>query len=186
MQGINLKVPTAHGILQTLEHKGYIIRVDKTKYSLGIKCLRLGKNFEVGSVEYNKIHNLLENLVSEVGETCYFEFKIGDYNYLYDNVESKELLRVALIDEKYQKLPYESAVNKLYRSEFTDSQDYVLDIELLYPGLTCMCIPFKNNGKIVASILFTGVSSRFNNNVIVKAYESFKRIMTESGLEKHI
>lgn len=158
-------VKSAHGLLQTLEHRGYITRVGKTQYSLGINCLKLGLLYGYNSNEHELIHNLLCELVDEVDETCYFELKIGEYNYFYDVVLSTQPLKVVPDDDKYIKLPDNSAVNRLYNSENKEIK-YVADMEGVAEGLNCMAIPYKTDGKMTACITFNGPSYRFTKEKI--------------------
>lgn len=187
-EDLGLKPPTAHALIQTLEHRGYVTRVEKTHYSLGVNCLKLGLLYENSSDEKKQIHKLLTEMVSEVGETCYFEFKIGSYNYFYDVILSSQTLKVVPdYDKDYIKLPENSAVNKLYDSYSSgENIKYATDLEHVEEGLHCMAIPFKTDGEITATIAFTGPSNRFTEEKMEEAYGIFLNVMRENNLEDRI
>lgn len=182
---LDLKAPTAHALLQTLEHKSYIQRVGKTKYSLGISSLKLGLMYDLGEETTKSIHNLLTDLVNIVDETCYFEIKIGNLNYFYDTVLSSQSLRVVPIESHFNELSDITAVCKAYKN-CNESIKYETDLEQVQPGLNCMAIPYKNNNTIVATIVFTGPSFRFTLEKMEKAYEAFLSVMNKYQMSEHI
>jgi DNA-binding IclR family transcriptional regulator len=182
---LDLKPPTAHGLIQSLKHRGYITKVGKTHYGLGINCLKMGLLYGNSSDSHNIIHNLLCELVDEIDETCYFELKIGEYNYIYDIVLSTQPLKVVPDDEKYIKFTENSAINMLYNTKDKEVK-YVIDIEGVEKGLNCMAIPYKINGKMAACIVFTAPSYRFTKGKMKDAYDKFLDIMKKNKLEEHI
>ena len=82
-----LKTTTAYGILQTMEHIGYVTRTrGGLEYTLGLNALKLGLSFLDGAGMVSTIHQLLEELVRSVDETAYFEVKVGSRYYYLDVV----------------------------------------------------------------------------------------------------
>ena len=182
---LDLKAPTAHALLQTLEHKSYIQRVGKTQYSLGLSSLKIGLMHDLGEDRTKSIHTILTELVQIVDETCYFEMKIGDLNYFYDTVLSSQPLRVVPLESHYDKQSEISAVNKAYRN-CNDEIKYETDIEQVQAGLNCMAIPYRNGDEIVATIAFTGPSFRFTKEKMERAYEAFLTVMEKHNMSEHI
>ncbi|CUH94732.1 hypothetical protein P22_0798 [Propionispora sp. 2/2-37] len=93
---LELKLPTLHGILATLEHWN-IINKQENKYTLGGKLFELGKIFEAGLSIQKLLHPYLEQLAAEFGETIYLAIP-SNHRLLYiDEVVSKHPLRLTSI-----------------------------------------------------------------------------------------
>lgn len=94
--GLELKLPTLHGILATLEHWNLISK-QENKYALGGKLFELGKIFEDGLSIQKILHPYLEQLAAEFGETIYLAVP-SNHKLLYiDEVASKHPLRLTSI-----------------------------------------------------------------------------------------
>ena len=184
-EALSLKAPTAHALMQTLEHRGYIQRVGKTQYSLGINSLKLGLMYEWEEDTNKRINTLLKNLVDLIDETAYFEFKIGELHYYYDIVLSTQPLKVVFNDSPYVTLSEFSAVNKVYNSKDKNLK-YAKDLEFVEKGLNCMAIPFRTEGDIAATIAFTGPACRFTEEKMKEAYEIYLDVMKKNNFEAHI
>jgi DNA-binding IclR family transcriptional regulator len=184
-EALSLKAPTAHALMKTLEHRGYIQRVGKTQYSLGLNSLKLGLLYEWEEDSNKSIHRLLQNLVEVIDETAYFEFKIGDLHYFYDTVLSTQPLKVVLEESHYVTLEAHSAVNKVYLNK-DETLRYEIDLEGSEDGLNCMAIPFRTDGIITATIAFTGPSFRFTKEKMEVAYQTFLVMMEKSNFKEHI
>lgn len=185
-EALQLKTTTTFGILQTLEHTGYIARTDGgLKYSLGLNCLRLGLSFKNNIGINNDIHELLVALVKEVNETAYFELKIGDRYYYLDVVVSTQSLKVVPDDDDYINLPENSAVAKVFKN-ITDGFTYATDLEEVEEGLNCFAVPFRSGGSLIGCVVITGPSYRFNKERIEYAYQVYLEIMNRLGLNCHI
>lgn len=185
-EALELKTSTTFGILQTLEHTGYIARTDGgLKYSLGLNCLRLGLSFKNNIGINNDIHQLLVELVKEVNETTYFELKIGDRYYYLDVVVSTQSLKVVPDDDDYIDLPENSAVAKVFKN-ITDNFTYATDLEEVEEGLNCFAVPFRSGGTLIGCVVITGPSYRFNEERIEYAYQVYLEIMNRLGLNCHI
>jgi DNA-binding IclR family transcriptional regulator len=184
-ESLSLKAPTAYALMQTLEHRGYIQRVGKTQYSLGLNSLKLGILFEWEENSIKSIHGLLQSLVDVIDETAYFEFKIGDLHYFYDTVSSTQPLKVVLEESHYVKLDENSAVNKVYLNH-DENLRYETDLECVEEGLNCMAIPFRTDGDITATVAFTGPACRFKEEKMEAAYQNFLIIMEKNNFKEHI
>lgn len=183
---IELKTSTTFGILQTLEHTGYIARTNGgLEYCLGLKCLSLGLSIKNKVGLNNEIHELLVALVNEVNETAYFELKIGDRYYYLDCVVSTQSLKVIPDNDDYIDLPENSAVAKVFNN-ITDDFTYATDLEEVEKGLNCFAVPYRTGSILIGCVVITGPSYRFNEKRIEYAYQVYLEIMKRIGLKCHI
>lgn len=185
-QGVSLKTTTTFGILQTLEHTGYIVRANGgLEYTLGLNCLKLGLSFQKKSVIHQSIHSLLETLVAEINETAYFEIKIDNRYYYLDVVVSTQSLKVVPDSEDYIDLPENSAIAKVYNG-ISDTFTYATDLEEVEEGLNCFAVPFRTGDELIGCIVMTGPSYRFNKEKIELTYHTYLEIMNRLDLTAHI
>jgi len=181
-----LKTSTAFRIIQTLEHTGQLTRTDTgLAYSLGFNSLKYGLSCLDGSIISDKAHELLVRLAEEIGETAYFELKVGARYYYLDYVVSPHSLKVVPDENRFIDLPDNSAVSKVYNN-YSDDFTYATDLEEVDEGLNCFAVPYKIEGKIAACVALTGPSYRFTKEKMEVAYEVYRNIMTELALEKHL
>ena len=168
-----LKTSTAFGLLQTLEHTGYLARGEnEMDYCLGLNSLKLGLCFGQNSGLAPLIHTLLTELTREIDETSYFEIKIGKRYYYYDVVISSQPLKVVPSDDKYIDLPENSAVAKVYRG-LPRGVRYATDLEDVEPGLNCFAVPFYAGGSMAGCVALTGPSCRFSKARMERAYHVY-------------
>lgn len=185
-KAISLKNSTTFGILQTLEHLGYIIRTNGgLEYSIGLYCLKLGLLFQQQSNLHGTIHELLKALVSEINETAYFEIKIGNKYYYLDVVVSNQSLKVVPDNENFIDLPEQSAIAKVF-SNIHEDFTYATDLEEVEAGLNCLAIPYRTGNNLIGCVVVTGPSSRFNEEKIKNAYEVYLDIIKQMGLTSNI
>lgn len=183
---ISLKSSTTFGILQTLEHLGYIIRTNGgLEYSLGLFSLKLGLSFQKDVSLHGTIHELLKALVSEINETAYFEIKIGDKYYYLDVVVSNQSLKVVPDSENFIDLPEQSAIAKVF-SNINEGFTYATDLEEVEEGLNCLAIPYRTGDNLIGCVVVTGPSNRFNEEKIKNAYEIYLDKIKQMGLTSHI
>ncbi len=181
-----LNKSTAFGLIRTLEHGGYVSRINNgLDYCLGLNCLKLGICYNLETKSKEKIHHLLERLVEETGETAYFEIKAQSKFYYYDMVASKFALKVVPDNDKFVSLPDNSAVAKVYRN-YRDKIKYETDLEEIEKGLNCFATPFMAGDEILGCIAITGPSNRFTSTDIEKTYEIYCKIMNELDLLEHV
>lgn len=183
---VGLKTSTAFGLLQTLEHTGYLARDrNDMEYCLGLNSLKLGLCFNQNSGFAECIHTLLCELVKEIDETAYFEIKIGKRYYYCDVVLSTQPLKVVPNDDQYIDLPDKSAVAKIYRG-WSDGMRYATDLEEVEQGLNCFAVPFKSGDSIVGCVALSGPSYRFTAEKMEQAYAAYCNIIKKLNLESHI
>lgn len=172
-EAMQLKVTTTFGILQTLEHMGFLARSEnEMEYCLGMNCLKMGLCFEQKSGMYSVVHTFLTALVGEIDETAYFEVKIGARYYYYDVVLSGQPLKVVPEEDRFIDLPENSAVAKVYRGE-TDGKGYAMDLEEVEQGLNCFAAPYYSGDVMVGCVAMTGPSYRFTKEKMQDAYRKY-------------
>lgn len=178
-----LKTSTTFGLLQTLEHMGYLSRGENDmEYCLGLNSLKLGLCFSQNSGLAGSIHTLLTELVQIIDETAYFEIKIGKQYYYYDVVLSTQPLKVVPNDDRFIDLPDHSAVAKVYRG-LPEGRRYATDLEEVEQGLNCFAAPFRSGGSIVGCVALTGPSYRFTAKKMEQTYTAYCSILKKLGLE---
>jgi len=177
-----LKTSTAFGLLQTLEHAGYIARTNKgLDYCLGLNSLKLGLCYSRESGLSEKIHQLLCGLVDAVDETAYFEIGIGKRYYYYDVVLSTRPLKVVPDNDLFINLPEQSAVTKVF-SRFAEGIRYATDIEEVEKGLNCFAVPFRSGDTLIGCVALSGPSNRFTREKMETAYQAYLDIMKKLDL----
>jgi DNA-binding IclR family transcriptional regulator len=181
-----LKTSTAFGILQTLEYEGQVSRTNNgLDYTLGLNSLKLGLSYLNSSGISNKIHVLLQKLVTIVDETVYFALQVGDRYYYLDYILSSQPLKVVPEEGQFIDLSSKTAVAQVFLPENSDSK-YSVDFEYVYTGMNCVAIPYRNKGKIVGCVAFSGPSNRFTETKIKEAYECYIKVVKDMGLDMHI
>lgn len=94
-QKLNLSKSTVHGIIKTLEHRGYLQQnPDDLKYRLGIKLFELG-NFIGNNLDIRKIARpIIRNLVDELNETVHLVMLQRDEVIYIEKVEGPRALTI--------------------------------------------------------------------------------------------
>jgi len=180
---LGLNTSTAFGILQTLEHTGFISRnTAGLKYCLGIRSLKLGLCYNFDNSLSKNIHDVLSELAASVGETCYFEIRIGSKYYYYDVVLAANPLKVVPDSKGFIDLPDNSAVSKVYNT-YRTGQQYATDLEEVMEGLNCFAAPVMSYGDILGCIAVSGPSSRFTKEAADSCFSVYCDIMKAHGLE---
>src|SRR3954462_1236114 len=92
---LNLSKSTVHGIIKTLEHRGYLEQnSDNLKYRLGIKLFELGnyvgKNLDIGRVA----RPIIKDLVEELNETVHLVTLQRDELIYIEKVEGPSALTI--------------------------------------------------------------------------------------------
>jgi DNA-binding IclR family transcriptional regulator len=180
-EAMGLKVTTTFGLLQTIEHMGYISRGENDmEYCLGMNSLKAGLCFEKKSGMSGVIHKLLTELVEAIDETAYFEIRVGEKYYYYDVVISKQPLKVVPDQDRFIELPKAAAVCKVY--ENCMEHGYATDFEEVEKGLNCFAVPFYSGDSMVGCVALTGPSNRFTKERMDTTYETYCEIMTKLNL----
>ncbi|AZV45236.1 IclR family transcriptional regulator [Peribacillus asahii] len=94
-QKLNLSKSTVHGIIKTLEHRGYLQQnPDDLKYKLGIKLFELG-NFVGEQLDIGKVARpIIGNLVDELNETVHLVIRQQDEVIYIEKVEGARALTI--------------------------------------------------------------------------------------------
>ncbi|WP_078409009.1 IclR family transcriptional regulator [Priestia abyssalis] len=94
-QKLNLSKSTVHGIIKTLEHRGYLQQnPDDLKYKLGIKLFELG-NFVGNHLDIGKIAKpIIRNLVDELNETVHLVMLQRDEVIYIEKMEGPRALTI--------------------------------------------------------------------------------------------
>lgn len=178
-----LKTTTAFGLLQTLEHMGYVARSIKgMEYCLGLNAFKLGLCYNQSSGLGAKIHELLSELVRAVDETAYFEIRIGQRYYYYDVVLSTQPLKVVPDHDAFISLPAESAVAKIFDGH-QDGLRYAMDLEEVEAGLHCFAVPFYAGDSMIGCVALSGPSYRFTKEKMESVYGIYCDILQKLQLE---
>ena len=177
-----LKTSTTFGLLQTLEHCGYLCRGHSDmEYNLGLASLKLGLCYGHSSGMAEKIHALLLELVKDIDETAYFEVRIGKRYYYYDVVLSTQPLKVVPDVGQFISLPDNSAVTKAYTN--TDPKfTYATDLEGVENGLNCFAAPFYCNGTLLGCVALSGPSYRFTAAKMKLTWKTYQTMLKKLGL----
>jgi DNA-binding IclR family transcriptional regulator len=182
-EAAGLKTSTTFGLLQTLEHCGYLARGrGDMEYSLGLASLKLGLCYSRSSGMAEKIHALLAALVKEVDETAYFEIRIGARYYYYDVVLSTQPLKVVPDENHFIDLPENSAVTKAYVHHSEQNFRYATDLEGVEAGLNCFAAPFYSGGTLLGCVALSGPSCRFSAARMEHAWNVYQKTLRELGL----
>lgn len=185
-EATGLKTTTTFGILQTLEYVGQVARANNgLNYTLGLNTLKLGISYLNDSGIDDKIHLLLQKIVTAVDETSYFVLKIGKRYYYLDYILSSQPLKVVPDEGKFIDLPPNSAIGRIFYSQDPELK-YSTDLEEVYQGTNCFAVPYKIGGKISACIAISGPSNRFTPDKMEEAFVSYQKIMEELCLETHL
>ncbi len=181
-ESAGLKTSTTFGLLQTLEHCGYLSRGrGDMEYNLGLASLKLGLCYNRSSGMAEKIHALLTELVKEIDETAYFEIRIGERYYYYDVVLSTQPLKVVPDEDQFINLPEHSAVTKAYTS--TDPAfRYAVDLEGVQEGLNCFAAPFYYSGTLLGCVALSGPSYRFTAAKMEHTWHFYQTTLKKLGL----
>ncbi|MGL6016092.1 MAG: IclR family transcriptional regulator [Selenomonadaceae bacterium] len=178
-----LKTSTTFGLLQTLEHCGYLARGrGDMEYNLGLASLKLGLCYNRTNRLAEKIHSLLTELVQESNETAYFEIKIGRRYYYYDVVLSNQPLKVVPDDDQFIDLPDNSAVAKVYQNE-DPAFRYAVDLEEVERGLNCFAVPFYSGSSMIGCVALTGPSYRFTEEKMERVFTVYENALKKLNLE---
>ena len=131
---LGLPQATAFRLCQLLENERYVVReAGGRRYAVGVRLLRLGLSIVSGSGPTTARHNILAELVSEIGETCNLTALVGTDVLYLDRVEAQWPLRVIL--EPGSRVPLHcTASGKLLLSAMpAETRDQILAFLTLTP-----------------------------------------------------
>lgn len=182
-----LKKSTVFGIVQTLEHEGYLNKsTDGFYYSLGLSALKMGLAYMKDTDIDATVHQLLKRLVDEIDETAYFVMKVGSKYHYLDYVLSSQPLKVVPGEGKFIEMPDHSAVGQVFLNYEKDDFEFAKDLEGIFEGTNCFAAPYVNGDKAVGCVVLTGPSYRYTEAKMEETMEVFRSVMVEMGLEDHL
>lgn len=186
---LGLHKSTLHGLLNTLAAMGYISR-HGTRYALGLRLREIAQPLaDADAALRTTFAPALRSLAERSGETCYLAVPCGTREYLYiDAVEGHGSLRVASPRGRREGLTT-SAIGKVFLAHDLElvrslrrgglipaqleselktiaEQGYALDLEEAEPGLNCLALPLRRQGRVVAALGAAGPSQRLRKSVL--------------------
>lgn len=181
--GTQLDKGTVHGLLNTMASLGYVARRG-IGYALGLRLRDLAQPLLDSDSELRQLFApALHDLALRSGETCYLALPCGTREYLcVDVVNCQNVIGAAVSKGCRQSLTH-SAIGRVFlahdpslvrslRREGTMTpsleaildeildQGFALDIEEAEPGLHCMAVPLRQQGRVVAALGVAGPAQR--------------------------
>ncbi|MEC5318157.1 IclR family transcriptional regulator [Brenneria populi subsp. brevivirga] len=172
---------TLHGLLNTLSAMGYVSRRD-TRYALGLRLREIAQPLaDADAALRAAFAGVLRALAERSGETCYLAVPCGTREYLYiDALEGSGTLCVPSPRGRREGLTT-SAIGKIFLAydpelarslrraglvpsalekelKTIQTQGYALDLEEAEPGLNCLALPLRQQGRVAAAVGVAGPS----------------------------
>ncbi|MBE5868413.1 MAG: IclR family transcriptional regulator [Lachnospiraceae bacterium] len=145
-----LQIPksTLVPILQTLCGYRYLTQDDMGRYQPGTALFSLGSAFSGNFPTLNFVHQQLEQLVEELGETCYFGALEDGYVLYLDKVDSRQPLR--MLTSIGRRMPaYATSIGKALLSDMVEKE-----LQSLYPeGLKALTAHTITDVEVLAKQL---------------------------------
>lgn len=180
---LKLHKSTLHGLLNTLATMGYISRRG-TRYALGLRLREIAQPLaDADAALRTAFGPALRSFAERSGETCYLAVPCGTREYLYiDAVEGRGSLRVGNPRGRREGLTT-SAIGRVFLAhdlelvrslrraglvspelerelKLVAEQGHALDLEEAEPGLNCLALPLRRQGRVVAALGVAGPSQR--------------------------
>ncbi|MET9292564.1 IclR family transcriptional regulator [Streptomyces sp. NPDC003077] len=198
---------TAHNLLATLESCGYL-----TQHSHGGRYFVTERVAEIarGAVGNDEalraqVRPVLEELSSLSGETCYLAAPaLRDYVYL-DAVESSQPLKLAVPVGGREPF-FDTAIGHVLLAfctgaaqaahkespakweqwqdqvEIIRERQYALDLENFQPGLCCVAVPVRRQGRVQAALGISGPAARLPRQRLNDLATTALRVLAGAGL----
>ncbi|MDT3720676.1 IclR family transcriptional regulator [Pseudomonas oryzihabitans] len=186
---LGLNKSTLHGLLNTLAAMGYVSR-HGTRYALGLRLREVAQPLaDADATLRMAFAPALAELARRSGETCYLAVPCGTREYLYiDAVEGNGSLRVASPRGRREGLTT-SAIGKVFLAhdpglvrslrragllptalekelQTINAAGYALDLGEAEPGLNCLALPLRREGRVVAALGVAGPAHRLRKSVL--------------------
>lgn len=187
---------TVHGLLNTMVSMGYVAR-HGADYALGLRLRDLAQPLINADAELRQMFApALHDLAERSGETCYLAVPCGTREYLCVDVVNCRSALCATVPRGCRQALTTSAIGRVFLAHDPDlvrslrrsdavppaleaelenivEQGYALDIEEAEPGLHCMAVPLRQQGRVVAALGVAGPALRL-------PVEGLKRLAAES------
>ncbi|RQW19472.1 IclR family transcriptional regulator [Rhodobacteraceae bacterium CH30] len=182
---LSLNKSTLHGLLNTLSVLGYVTREDKA-YALGLRLREIAQPLNDLDAHLRKVFlPALHRMADISNETVYLTVPCGTREYLYlDVIDGGRSIHFGSPRGRREGLTT-SAIGKLllaFDNDLTRSlrkasqldavleleletirhQGYALDLEEAEPGLSCVALPLRLRGRVVAALAVSGASARLS------------------------
>ncbi|EJN26117.1 transcriptional regulator [Pseudomonas sp. GM78] len=183
VDGLGLHKSTLHGLLNTLAALGYVSR-QGASYALGLRLREIAQPLnDADAVIKGAFAPALSALAELTGENCYLAVPCGTRKYVYIDVLEHGDRGLAKAARGKREGLTTSAIGKIFLALDRDlarslrkaglltpdleqdlglivEQGYALDLEQAEPGLNCMALPLRKQGRLVASLSVAGPVSR--------------------------
>ncbi|MFT8717802.1 IclR family transcriptional regulator [Acetobacter sp.] len=184
---------TAHNLLQTLDHLGYVRRRSgDTRYYLGSSILNLARIAGNDSATRAKLRPTMEAIARRTGHTAWLAVPAGDEVAYLDIVDFRHpeatsapapfreklegsavgLIFLAFIPGMAKRLAATAADMPDHatreRIEETRAKGYALDLENYHPGINGVAIPWRENGDVHASLCVTGPAAELPRGKLIR------------------
>lgn len=184
-ESCDLSRSTAHNLLATLEHLGYVTQGTAAgRYKLTDQSSELGREARGDDTVLKKrMHPLVAGLVRDTGETCYLAVPSWCDAVYLDAVESPRPLKVgAVIGDRcpllataigHVLLAHRPATARRIQASkpaewgeweqaIADARrvGYAIDVEQYEPGLCCVAVPVPTSGTARAALCLAGPAGR--------------------------
>lgn len=173
---------TLHGLLNTLAAMGYISRRG-THYALGLRLREIAQPLNDADARIRETFApALRMLAERTGETCFLAVPCGTREYLYMDalVASPRGRRAGLTTSAIGKvfLAFDEDLRRsLRRAHLLPAtlevelarivtEGYALDLEEAEPGLNCVALPLRLQGRVVAALGVAAPASRLPKSAL--------------------
>jgi DNA-binding IclR family transcriptional regulator len=190
VERLGLHKSTLHGLLNTLTALGYVSR-QGTSYALGLRLREIAQPLnDADAVLKEAFAPALSTLAKLTGENCYLAVPCGTRKYVYIDVLERGEGEFSKASHGKREGLTTSAIGKIFLAmdkglsrslrkaglltpdlehdlSLIVEQGYALDLEQAEPGLNCMALPLRKQGRLVASLSVAGPASRLQQVKLV-------------------
>ena len=200
-ESLSLSKSTVHGLIKTLEHRGYLQQnPDNLKYKLGLRLFELG-HFIGNQLDITKIAQpIIKDTVDKLKETVHLVVRQQDELIYVEKLEGPQTLRIyshvailAYQDEKeidrilsYKELEAFTEFTVTDKAEIKKElplireRGYSIDDEEIELGLKCVAAPiFDHKGNAIASISCASPKMRLTEERLPVVIEGIKSAAIE-------
>ncbi|GBQ63243.1 IclR family transcriptional regulator [Komagataeibacter swingsii] len=199
---------TAHNILQTLGHLGYVQRRHgDVRYHLGGRILNLARIAGDDNALRARLRPVMLAIARDSGMTVYLAVPSGDEAAYLEVVECAgaamdgrpplhEQLEGSAVGLVF--LAFVPGLRKrvmatrvgaldaqaLSRIEAVRAKGYAIDMEACRPGWNCVAIPWREQGEVRASIGLTGPASRLPRARLAQLGWMMMKLVEQAGVQQ--